>query len=92
MKIDTAPILLPDGPPPKGIDHPVAGNPLPGVVLPDSLKGIREDPVASGSDTANEAFDAAERDALMHEAAYATRQTIPNSGMVPGLIKGARNS
>jgi hypothetical protein len=91
MKIDTVPILLPDGPLPKGMDHPVAENLLPGVVPPDTLKHIREVPVASGSRLQNPTtIEAEERDAIVREPELAVRQTIPQAQMVVGLIRMAR--
>jgi hypothetical protein len=84
--IDTISFLLPDGGSPKGKDHPVAEKLLPGVGPPDSLKGIREDPVASGSRGYD---DPIERDAIQHEDRYAVRQSIPQELMVKGLMQQA---
>lgn len=86
MNIDTKSFLLPDDQPPKGKDHPVARNCYPEWSLPGSLKSIREDPVASGSQGYG---DPIERDAIQNEDRYAVRQVIPNSMMVPGLIRAA---
>ncbi|GAB0119916.1 hypothetical protein Acid7E03_39880 [Acidisoma sp. 7E03] len=85
MKIDTKSILLPDGLPPKGKDHPVAENCYPDGPLPGSLNHIREDPVASGSREERE-----ERDAMQNEARYAVRQSIPRELMIRGLVRAAK--
>jgi hypothetical protein len=91
MKIDTKPVQLPDGQPPKGIDHPVAGNRLTGMGLPASLKGIRWHPVASGRLHENVTdYDADERAAIQTEQALATRQTIPKATMIAGLVRAAQ--
>lgn len=82
--IDTISFLLPDVGLPKGIDHRVAENCYPEMVLPGSLKGIGEDRVASGRDD----YDAAERDAIQHENRYAAPQTIPQEQMLKGLMEG----
>jgi hypothetical protein len=58
------------------------------MALPGSLKGIGEDRVGSG----RQDDEAAERDAIQHEARYATRQTIPQELMMRGLIEGAKAS
>ena len=84
MKIDAVSFLLPDGKPSKGIDHRVAENRYPKMVLPGSLKGIGEDRVASGSRD----HDPIERDAIMNEERYAKRQSIPQELMIRGLIEG----
>jgi hypothetical protein len=91
MKIDTVPILLPDGQLPKGMDHPVAEKLLPGVVPPDTLKDIREVPVASGRLHENETdYEAEERLAIIREAEPAVRQSIDQAQMMAGLIRTAR--
>jgi hypothetical protein len=87
--IDTISFLLPDGLPPKGIDHRVAENRYSEMALPGSLKGIGEDRVASGKSSYD---DPGERDAIMNEERYATRQTIPQEQMIRGLMRGRFNA